>query len=1412
MVPDFAGWYWGISAAGAAFGALPGPAKKAVATASVSLAKALASRSGGWIWRRLAMRMGWTRKSREQRAALADAIATVLVGRAEADAIGFAKALTRPPFAELILRIFDTPGAPVDDAAVRVAFETSNIGVARLGIDPAELVRQLQHTLLETLRQRDGAEAQSLFMGTRIAQLYAGQARMEALLVELVHQSTGSAASPSSTVLPAATGTPELTAAPEVTEAPPVAEAPEAPPVAEVTEVTEVTEVAQVAQVAVPPAEPPTVPLAPTAAGEPQSPWDQEVARARELHLAGALRPALALWERLAEEVTQSPAPAALRARIHSNLGDALLGLDRAEEAVEAFRRAVEYEPEDPRYLGNLAQAELITGNRAAALRVADRLEQVAPTTPTLWSVRVQAAPRPVDDAAFEASLPEVLRSEPEVLVARAVAIQSTDPTRAVSLLRAALRTGRRDPQALILLAETLNAGLYPRLSTAGPPPTDVVDEIGRLGAEAAEALRNTDRLRFRIRALWMQAAAANLEGARDRAAAYMDEAAEVDPANADAKILAAQTRMEADGSAEGGAAALYLLERVPGDQRSAGWHVTHMRALGAVGRPEEVDDDVRAALTSLRDDPSQPEQLLPALATAVFAAERPDLADDVLDLLDARAQADAEWDRSSAAMRSLFRARVAVSRGDHLAAGAAFERGIAAAVDEGYRGAVAMEYAQYLDDRGEFARACDQYAASGLWRSHEQLARRYALAAMRAARWTDAATIVAQYRQGAPAPTAEGASPDAPALWVLEAEVELAEVRNDPAGARTALEMLIARRPDVVRWRLRLAMVLDRLGEGASVAALLASLEQRRDLDAYDEINLAVLLMQHGRPAPALRHAFWAMRAAPDDAAVQHTGVASVFLALASARVPLPPDLLSREEVVPDTWVRLRSTNGEDVRVLVLAEGVADSRRGEVLASDPRAAWLLGRRVGDHVVRRAGEVNEERLEVVELKSAILHTFHDAMESYQDRFAGTEGARPLQAIHVGEGDSFDPTALVRAVAQGAAGARLALESYREKRLPVGVLAELLGKPLGQTYTALLNDERETVWVRDPSTPGGRLDALMDGQTRAGRARERTASRSDSDAASAPVPPATAVLTETALQTLYALGRLDLLTAVSDAIPFKWVAPRALVDDLDAEIDYCRTAYEKGLRATAYITDDHRLGVTEVSPETLERALARANAIRDAASVAAVLRRPLDQRPEGWPANAREVFGPASYDALELAANRRPLYADDFGLLILGAQGLGVEGFTTYDLLEAAKDHDVIAEDDWQRLVAALVRLGQAYVPVNADQLFRAFADEGYVVTPSLSRLLNVLSEPTTVTTAVQVSVALLRQVALSPLGHGALGALTTAVLEPLGRERSPLVVGRQFAATAAAAFRLLPRDLRVVTDRLTTYLSARGLT
>lgn len=119
-------------------------------------------------------------------------------------------------------------------------------------------------------------------------------------------------------------------------------------------------------------------------------------------------------------------------------------------------------------------------------------------------------------------------------------------------------------------------------------------------------------------------------------------------------------------------------------------------------------------------------------------------------------------------------------------------------------------------------------------------------------------------------------------------------------------------------------------------------------------------------------------------------------------------------------------------------------------------------------------------------------------------------------------------------------------------------------------------------------------------------------------------------------------------------------------------------------------------------------------------------------------------------------------------------------------------------------------MGHYFVPVNADQLFRAFVDEGYNLSASMLRVLNVLCEPTTLESGVHVGVALLRQAALSLLGHGALGALTTAVLEAVGRGRSPHIVGQQFTAAAAAAFRLLPLDQRLVTERLTAYLEARG--
>ncbi len=1075
-------------------------------------------------------------------------------------------------------------------------------------------------------------------------------------------------------------------------------------------------------------------------------PWQARLDEAKALYEAGAVRSALRMWERLRDEVTSGNASPQLRAKIYNNTGAAFVELDCPGKAIEAFRMALDYVPESADYLANLAQAELVAGRRRNALRNADRALALDPKSRIGWSVRIQTSELPID----EDCIPQELREHPQILVASAIAAADTDHTAAIALLSMALRTGPREPQILIVLAEMLYSSLFPRRISESVS-AEIVEEIARLGREATNALEATERNRMLARALVIQGAAADLARADDRGAGFFQRAVEADPSFERASFGAAQAQVLLGN----GSAALHLLDQAHVDHRSASWHALRARALLAGTRAAELDGEVQAALDTL--EPAENASVAQSLAETLLQSDRLDLIDPVLDLLERTGQYD---------FFHLFRARVAAQRGEQAEAEREYEAAVETVVPQA-RHEVEVEFAVYMYREGEYERAAGLFEGSGIWADDERIAAMYGRSLHQLGQWDRLAVLLEELR-----PT--GDLPD----WGVDLESRLALYRDDVPGALASLEQLARQYPDDAEVRIRFAHTLIRAGYNARAAEILRLLENRADLDAEDTTNLAQLLIEVNRPGPALTQAYRAIRQYPDDPNVQAACIANVFFRAEGARAA-PEELFVRSEVVPDTWIRLRAADGEELYYLILSDGPLDVRRNELLAGDSRAQALLGLKENDTVRLRLGAANEKEFRVVELKSALLHVFHDAMLGYQARFPGR---LDMQMVRVGEGDSFDPWPFYRMVLHSQEGSRGALDLYRDKRLPIGVLAEGQHRSVRRTYLQLLYDPDMPVYVEEPSAKGTEESFA--------EARKKTV-----------------VLTATGLATLQVLNLLDLIPKLYDRL----FVPQSLVDELNEELAQWEEAHAHGGYTTARVSDDHLFNFDEITPDHIGAVQRRTAELRDwVLGVTRVMPRPLTSY-NAEREKVRTALGASSYDAYVLAGGEIGLHADDWGLRNLARADKGIGGFSTFALLRVAAERALLSGDEMRRHIGQLVGFRHTFVPVDVALLYQEIVENGFEIDNTVLRLLDVLADPAvTEESALHVAVGLIRELALSPLGHGAVGVVTAVVLDRVTTGRDFLRIVRFFIAETDTALRLLPQTRATVHERVNTFLAAKA--
>jgi tetratricopeptide (TPR) repeat protein len=1071
------------------------------------------------------------------------------------------------------------------------------------------------------------------------------------------------------------------------------------------------------------------------------APWLPRFNESRELQTQGAVRSAFAMLERLRRDVTTSPASPRLRARIHNNLGAALMDLDRAEEAITAFRTATEYEPNDLNFVAHLAQAELVAGRVEDAIRHARQAIEGDPESSVAWSVLIQASDTPIS----EQDLPPAVQHAPVILTARALALPNEQRAASIGLLKDALRIGQRDPQLLLLIAENLYSSLYARRVTESASQ-EVVEEIARLGAEAVRILEGTERTRMLARALVVQGAAADLAGDHDCSATLLQRAVTVDPSYGRARFAAARAQMLRGN----GAAALFLLDGIAEEEeeRSAHWHALRAASLATADRFSELDGDVRAALA--KADPDDAGTVAQALGDALIRSERFDLIAPVLDLL----ERSERWD-----FLHLYRARMAARQGDQELARGEYVATIEA-VGPAEVTDLQAEFAWYLYNEADFARAADLFRESGAWAHSETAAKLYGRSLMIIGRWDEAAALIAHLR-----------SPDEQRSWIVDIESHIALQRDDVPSALAALQHFVELEPEDVEARLRLAETLLRAGNEQHAGEILAALEMREDLAPDEMVSLAGLLVEVGRSTRGLTLAYRALREYPNDPRL-HVACVQVFFRAESA----PASLFVRDVVTADTWLKLQADNGEELDYLILSEGPVDVRRNEMLVSDQRAQPFLGLRPDDTVVLREGTATERRFRVVELKSALLHVFHDAMLGYQTRFPGRA---ELQSIHVGEGESFDPWPFYRTLIHSNTSAHALTDLYRQKRFPIGALADIQGRSVRRTYLQLLYNPDLPVYVEEP----GHLENSE------AEARKETI-----------------VLTATGLATLQVLGRMDLLPQMYTRI----LATQSLLDELNAEIAEWGQAHQHGGYMTAGVNPDHTFTFTDVTRENISHLAEELVGLRDTVQrIAEITPRPLT----AWDAHeeeARSLLGASSYDAYVLAGEAAGLHADDWGLRWVAGHERQVTGFSTYVLLCIARERGILTDEEFYRDVTSLIALGHTFIPIDTDLLYHALSERSYHIDDVMLRLLDVLANPAvTLESAIPVAVGLLRKVALSPLGSGALGLVTAVALERISTGRDLRATIRGFLSAAKNAFRLLPREHDVVRERISAFVAAK---
>jgi hypothetical protein len=452
----------------------------------------------------------------------------------------------------------------------------------------------------------------------------------------------------------------------------------------------------------------------------------------------------------------------------------------------------------------------------------------------------------------------------------------------------------------------------------------------------------------------------------------------------------------------------------------------------------------------------------------------------------------------------------------------------------------------------------------------------------------------------------------------IILTEISILQIYDPHEALRVAQEYL-ARHPDtrhVALWQSTLALRLDRRELLISDVSRLPTPDSVTPEGSGLVINI---LCATDRPAEALRYAYQALRAHFDQE-FAHGQFIAHFLRLS----PQCRELRIAGTAGPGSAVCYREEPGEvELWVIIEDEAEPDLALGELGRDHPLSQELAGHRVGDIVTLPGSGIQPRRAIIREVVHKWVYRFRDCINRFQARFPGGSAC---QVVHVGSGDEFDPTPIIRSLQDRRRQIEMLDDLYRTRPMPLHRYAELAG-----VYET-------DAWLHLALTPDlgircfeGQRDELGAGLVLVRQSK-------------------TIVVDLTAVLTLAQLGLLRALRSERRSV----IVAQTTYDRLQ---HLAEEAQDNGCkRGSVLLAEDGQLARIEITAEQLERHRAFLASMRDAVREHCEIR-PCMRTAELNPQQRQrliEALGRHNLDSMLLASGPETvLWTDD---LILGANG------------------------------------------------------------------------------------------------------------------------------------------------------------
>ncbi len=286
----------------------------------------------------------------------------------------------------------------------------------------------------------------------------------------------------------------------------------------------------------------------------------------------------------------------------------------------------------------------------------------------------------------------------------------------------------------------------------------------------------------------------------------------------------------------------------------------------------------------------------------------------------------------------------------------------------------------------------------------------------------------------------------------VSKIEYEIYEEIGDLNKALEVCEAYLSTFPDDTDMQMHLAYVHHRLNNFEEFDRLLERSFDLKNLSLQSHFNLAHLHQIGSKPETALEIMYEARRTYFNSADA-HLKYFGLFLQVEKQI----GGLLHPTQIQSGTAVRFDSSDEKNWYIIEKRED-ADYRPDELDVEHPLAQLSLGKSVNDKLYLQQNPVSTDVRKIVGIKSKYVYAFQDTFLRFSERFPGTPG---LWSIKLPDSHTTDDSAQFQPLLdfidrQHEATLQIA-KVYKENRLPIGALTNLVGGNILDTWGFLMNN-------------------------------------------------------------------------------------------------------------------------------------------------------------------------------------------------------------------------------------------------------------------------------------------------------------------------------------------------------------------